>query len=198
VTALSLPLPSLFVDSATCVNVSSSSSTSQTGGLLGLVKQTITEVIPEMIGLKAIDDSETKHDTQQTETGRSGGIRQLSQPEGERQTLRVVDEIRKVDMDEAGHVTQIETVQNVSHIPVSVKDILVKPVEVQKTEDLPLNAQPVFEQPEQPVLERPLTDNYEFQGESVSPPPSQKVQIPTPQIITSPQPEHQRFQESYH
>jgi hypothetical protein len=166
-------------------------STSTQPGLLGLVKQTITEVIPEMIGLKAIrEDSEVKLDTERSPDARL---------DRDIQQVRVTEEIRKVDMDQAGNVTQVETTQNVSHVPIVVTDIpvehstLVRPVEhvkpvehLQKVEDFPIN--------EQPVLERPLTDNYEFQGQSMPAPTSHKVSMPSPQIMTSPQ--QQRFQGS--
>jgi hypothetical protein len=66
-----------------------------------------------------------------------------------------------------------------------VKDTLLRPQQqehVEKTEDIPIN--------EQPIVDRPLPDNYEFQGQSVPAPTHQKVTIPTPQIMTSPPVKH--------
>jgi hypothetical protein len=163
-------------------NLPSTSGTTQPG-LLELMKQTVTEVIPEMIGLKTIpDEPEIKHDT--------GKVDSIPQADDDIQQLRVIEEIRTVDMDKSGNVTQIETQQNVSHIPVRVKDILVEPEQTQKVEDLPLN--------EQPIVDRPLADNYEFQGQSIPAPTSQKVTIPSPQIMISPDVQQQQYQESFH
>jgi hypothetical protein len=166
------------------------SETHQQPGLIGLMKQTITEVIPEMMGLKSIpDESEMKQVKQDTtqkvdrpET--SEDITQTVRPEtsGDIQELRVTEEIRKIDMDQTGNVTQVEGTKTISHVPVSVKEILVKPQQQFFESDFPIN--------EQPVLDQPLADNYEFQGQSVPAPTHQKVTMPSPQIMTSPEVEH--------
>jgi hypothetical protein len=163
-----------------------STSTSTQPGLMGLMKQTITEVIPEMIGLKAIpDEPETKQAQKVDSTETSGDTRQadwdiqkLPQADSDIQKFRVTDEVRKIDMDQAGNVTQVEGTKNVSLVPVVVKDILVKPQDHTKPEDIPINEQPVWNQP--------LSDNYEFQGQSIPAPTHQKVTMPSPQIMTSP------------
>jgi hypothetical protein len=177
-------------------STASTSATTQPGGLLELMKQTVTEVIPEMIGLKSIpeDQPEIKHDTIRA-VDRTEAIPQVDRTEAtpqvdrDIQEVRVVEEIRTVDMDEAGHVTQVEAQQKVSHIPVIVKDIPVE--QTQKAVDIPIN--------EQPILDVPLADNYEFQGQSVPAPHSQKVPMPSPQIMISPEyvQQHQH-QESFH
>jgi hypothetical protein len=171
----------------------SSSSTTTQPGLLGLVKETVTEVIPEMIGLKAIkDEPEIKHETRKVESTEDTLPVETQVDtlpvESDMQKLRVTEEVRKVDMDESGHVTQIETVQNVSQVPFVMKEVLIKPEHTQKVEDLPLN--------EQPTLDLPL-DNYEFQGQTVPAPTSQKVTMPSPQIMTSPEyTQQQQYQRS--
>jgi hypothetical protein len=200
--------------------------------ILGRVKHTLMETLPEMIGVKPATTEGTLEQTQGiTGTMPDTKVKEVGLEKFEVRDdipkVRVTEELRKVDMDRSGNVTQVETLQNVSRdIPViPVTDIFVvsqsqnvtgmpvtdipvtampvtdipvtnpvtdipatKAVFTQKVEDLPLNEQPVFD--------RPLADNYEFQGQSVPAPhlAQQKPVIPTPQVVTERDVQQQAFQ----
>jgi len=142
---------------------------------LPVVKQTLTETLPAIISGRSHE--ETREVPVMEDQVGTGIIKQLDTKTAPiAQPVQNVDVLRRINMDEAGHVTQVQTtIQNVSLVPATVKDISInQPVSDPLAEDFKPH--------------RPVSDNYEFQGQSLPAPiqsqTRQKVQIPTPQVMT--------------